>query len=230
MHLDAEPCSGRRPGIVEMVTVGDTLGAGRRLAKAARRAQLLASARTVFIAQGYRGTAMDDIAEHAGVSKPVLYQHFPSKLDLYLAVLGEQMDAMLDSVRAAVSATTDNEERVRGAIAAYFDFVDSRSETFRLLFGSDLASDPLVRQRVRTFFAAVVAEGAVSIAGDTGTPAETALLLSAGLTGLAEVGARWWLEHRPAGGGPPMSKEDAVTLMSGLAWRGLSGIPRGEPL
>ena len=60
---------------------------GGRLPRRARRAQLLTSALEVFVAQGYHAAAMDDIAERAGVSKPVLYQHFPGKLDLYLALL-----------------------------------------------------------------------------------------------------------------------------------------------
>jgi len=63
----------------------------------ARRAQLLDAARTVFVAQGYHAAAMDDIADRAGVSKPVLYQHFPGKLDLYLALL----DAGIDDLEAA---------------------------------------------------------------------------------------------------------------------------------
>src|SRR5512139_611248 len=93
-----------------------------------RRAQLLESALEVFVAQGYHAAAMDDIAERAGVSKPVLYQHFPGKLELYLALLDVHCDAMVERVRSAMLATTDNKERVRGAIRAYFDFVDHESE------------------------------------------------------------------------------------------------------
>ena len=58
-----------------------------RLSRSARRTQLLAAAKTVFVTQGYHSAAMDDIAVRAGVSKPVLYQHFPSKLELYLDLL-----------------------------------------------------------------------------------------------------------------------------------------------
>ena len=65
-----------------------------------RRAQLLESALEVFVAQGYHAAAMDDIAERAGVSKPVLYQHFPGKLDLYLALLDASCDTIIDNCRA----------------------------------------------------------------------------------------------------------------------------------
>src|SRR5580765_8162323 len=96
---------------------------GGRLSRSARRAQLLVAARDVFAAQGYHAAAMDDIAERAGVSKPVLYQHFPGKLELYQALLTTYADELVAQVEAALSATADNEERVEAAVAAYFDFV-----------------------------------------------------------------------------------------------------------
>src|ERR1051326_7072838 len=99
-----------------------------RLPRSARRKQLLAAAQQVFVAQGYHAAAMDDIAERAGVSKPVLYQHFPGKLELYLALLDTHCDALVERVRRAMAATNDNKERVRGAMQAYFDFVDHEGE------------------------------------------------------------------------------------------------------
>src|SRR6476469_9626440 len=89
-----------------------------RLPRSARRKQLLAAAQEVFVANGYHAAAMDDIAERAGVSKPVLYQHFPSKLELYLALLDQHVELLGEQVRAALSATDDNHERVNGCIAA----------------------------------------------------------------------------------------------------------------
>ncbi len=68
---------------------------GTRLPRRARRNQLLGAAQEVFVAQGYHSAAMDDIAERAGVSKPVLYQHFPGKLDLYLALLDQHCESLL---------------------------------------------------------------------------------------------------------------------------------------
>src|SRR5262252_7024662 len=120
------------------VTTPQTRHAANRLPKPARRRQLLAAAQEVFVAQGYHAAAMDDIAERAGVSKPVLYQHFPGKLDLYLALLDTHCDAIVERVREAMTSTTDNKARVEGAVSAYFDFVDHESEAFRLVFESDL--------------------------------------------------------------------------------------------
>ena len=74
-----------------------------------RRKQLLAAAQQVFVANGYHAAAMDDIAERAGVSKPVLYQHFPGKLELYLALLDTQAETLGRAVQDALSATEDNQ-------------------------------------------------------------------------------------------------------------------------
>ncbi len=194
---------------------------GGRLPRTARRAQLLESALEVFVQQGYHAALMDDIAEHAGVSKPVLYQHFPSKLELYLALLDAQVEDLVARVRAALEATTDNRERVRGAIETYFDFVDSKGAAYRLVFESDLRNEPAVRERIESALDSCVEAIADTIAKDTGVGAAEARMLSVGLTGLAEVSARWWL----ASGGS-VSKERAVDLLVSLAWRGLSRGPR----
>jgi AcrR family transcriptional regulator len=193
---------------------------GQRLPRQARRKQLLGAAQEIFVAQGYHAAAMDDIAERAGVSKPVLYQHFPGKLELYLALLEEHATELVRRVRAALDSTTNNKQRVNACVAAYFDFVDGDDEGFRLVFESDLRNDPLVRDRVERMTQECVAAITETIAHDTGFAAEEAALLSIGLAGMAEVASRWWLAGE---GGLP--KDRAVELMAALAWRGISGTP-----
>ena len=83
------------------------------------------------MSQGYHAAAMDEIAERAGVSKPVLYQHFPGKLELYLALLDESTDALVDTVRSALGSTQDNKQRVTATFVAFFDFVSGAGEAFR---------------------------------------------------------------------------------------------------
>jgi len=192
-----------------------------RLPRPARRQQLLAAAQETFVAQGYHAAAMDDIAERAGVSKPVLYQHFPGKLDLYLALLDSTAEELVSRVRAALQLTDDNKARVANAIAAYFDFVDGDGEAFRLVFESDLRNEPAVRDRVERSSRACMQAVADTIAADTGAPRAQAELLSVGLIGMSEICARYWLDTARA-----VSKEDAVRLLSALAWRGISGFPR----
>ena len=161
---------------------------GVRLPRTARRRQLLAAAQEVFVAQGYHAAAMDDIADRAGVSKPVLYQHFPGKLELYIALLAEHADDLVTKVRVALESTTDNRARVAASVEAYFDFVQGDGEAFRLVFESDLRNEPAVRQRVERMTEQCVDAIAKTIAEDTGFRAEEARLLSVGLVGLAEVG------------------------------------------
>src|SRR3546814_1828647 len=74
----------------------------------ARRAQLLEAALEVFVAHGYHAAAMDDIADRAGVSKPVLYQHFPGKLDLYLALLDTSCSTIIEGCRSALARSEEH--------------------------------------------------------------------------------------------------------------------------
>ena len=113
-----------------------------------RRAQLLESALEVFVAQGYHAAAMDDIAERAGVSKPVLYQHFPGKLDLYLALLDASCDTIIDNCREALESTQDNKQRVAATMDAFYEYVAGDNGAFRLVFESDLTNEPAVREQV----------------------------------------------------------------------------------
>lgn len=205
-----------------MTAMSGTHVAGRpvRLPRSARRKQLLAAAQEVFVAQGYHAAAMDDIAERAGVSKPVLYQHFPGKLDLYLALLDTHCDAIVERVRAAMTASTDNKQRVAGAISAYFDFVDHESEAFRLVFESDLRNDPAVRERTERVERGCVEAITETIMADTGVSRSRAELLAAGLCGAAEIAARFWLT-----GGRQIDKPEAEALVSALSWRGIASFP-----
>ncbi len=200
-----------------------TAGRGPRLPRSARRAQLLAAAQEVFVAEGYHAAGMDEIADRAGVSKPVLYQHFPGKLELYLALLDQHADDLVAKVRGALASTTDNRQRVVASVTAYFDFLDgggTERAGARLVFESDLKSEPAVRERVERMAHECVQAIADTITADTGYREEEALLLSVGLAGLAEVGARWWLGARDR-----LGKERAVELLVGLAWRGISAAP-----
>ena len=196
---------------------------GGRMPRKARRAQLLSSALEVFVAQGYNAAAMDDIAERAGVSKPVLYQHFPGKLDLYLALLDVSCDTIIDNCRRALDSTDDNKTRVAAAMAVFYDYVAGETGAFRLVFESDLTNDPSVREHVERVTTECAAMIAAVIREDTGLPDEASGLLAVSLVGMAQVSARYWLaeDHE-------MNREDAAALIAGLAWRGIRGYPRQD--
>src|SRR5207249_12076512 len=128
MGADAEEVTARdHSGDRILTATSDTRPRSSRLPRHERRRQLLDAALEVFVSQGYHAAAMDDIAERAGVSKPVLYQHFPGKLELYLALLDKHCDQLVAQVRGALASTTDNKLRVAATIGAYFDYVDRKS-------------------------------------------------------------------------------------------------------
>src|SRR6185312_11636879 len=136
------------PGDGIVTATSDTRPRSSRLPRHERRRQLLDAALEVFVSQGYHAAAMDDIAERAGVSKPVLYQHFPGKLELYLALLDESVDTLLDTVRDALRSNADPKQRVAATFGAYFEYVGGNGQAYRLVFESDLSNEPAVRDRL----------------------------------------------------------------------------------
>jgi AcrR family transcriptional regulator len=202
-------------------TIDDQKPRTGRMPRNARRAQLLDSALGVFVAQGYHAAAMDDIADRAGVSKPVLYQHFPGKLELYLALLDQSCDTIIDATREALKSTEDNKQRVAATMHVFYDYVADAQGAFRLVFESDLTNEPAVRERVDRVTTECASEIATVIHEDTGLPDEQSRLLAVSLVGMAQVSARFWLDDPR-----DIPKADAAQLVSSLAWRGIRGFPR----
>jgi AcrR family transcriptional regulator len=204
----------------ETLYTADDRPRSARLPRLARRTQLLGAAQEVFVAQGYHAAAMDDIADRAGVSKPVLYQHFPGKLELYLALLDQHCESLVEAVREALASTTDNKLRVAATMNAYFEFVEHESGAFRLVFESDLTNEQAVRERVNKVELDCAKLISAVIAEDTGLGPEESMVLAIGLTGISQVTARYWLTA-----GMPVPRDTAAQLISQLAWRGIAGFP-----
>jgi AcrR family transcriptional regulator len=177
----------------------------------------------VFVARGYHAAAMDEIAERAGVSKPVLYQHFPGKQELYLALLDESVDRLIETVRTALRSTTDNRQRVNATFSAYFGYVGDTNGTFKLVFESDFTSEPAVRERLEAADHKCADMISQVIKEDAGLADDEAHLLSIGLLGMAQVSARYWLNTLGS-----IPQEAAEQLVARLAWRGISGWPLTE--
>jgi AcrR family transcriptional regulator len=185
----------------------DKLDNRARLPRDERRAILLSAALEVFTVSGYHAASMDDIADRAGVSKPVLYQHFPSKLDLYLAVLDLHIDSLVFDLQKAIASTKENKNRVKAG-------------AFRLLFESDMSVEPQVRERLNrmTYDCAAAVSAVISL--DTGFPKEESMMLAIGLIGCAQITARHWLEKDGK-----IDRAKAAALVTNLLWRGISGFP-----
>ena len=194
-----------------------------RLPRDERRAQLLVAALEVFTAAGYHSAAMDEIADRAKVSKPVLYQHFPSKLELYLAVLDLHIDSLVFAIQKAIASTRENSSRVSATVEAYFGFINSEGEAFRLLFESDMNLEPQVRERLNrmTYDCAAAVSAVISI--DTGLGKEESMMLAVGISGTVQTTARHWLDRDGK-----IDRQRATELVMNLIWRGISGFPKSQ--
>ena len=194
-----------------------------RLPRDERRAQLLVAALEVFTAAGYHSAAMDEIADRAKVSKPVLYQHFPSKLELYLAVLDLHIDSLVFAFQKAIASTRENSSRVSATVEAYFGFINSEGEAFRLLFESDMNLEPQVRERLNrmTYDCAAAVSAVISI--DTGLGKEESMMLAVGIIGTVQTTARHWLDRDGK-----IDRQRATELVMNLIWRGISGFPKSQ--
>ena len=195
-----------------------------RLPRDQRRAQLLDAAKEVFTSKGYHAAAMDDIAEAAGVSKPVLYQHFPSKLDLYLALLDSSCERLVEVVTEALASTDHNADRVVATMGAFYEFVSSSAGEFRFVFESDLTGEGRVQQRLWRVNDEIADAIAAVISEDTALPGAESKLLAISLVGIAQVSARYLV----SGDSAKIPLDEAKQLVSSLAWRGISGFPLTE--
>lgn len=181
---------------------------------------MLATAQEAFVESGYHATSMDEIAERAGVSKPVLYQHFDGKLELYLGLLETQSDKLIDQLEAALASSDDNAERVAATVRAYFEFADAPDDAHRLLFETDLTTEPAVRDLAERPFRASADAVAKLIVQDTGMPFSSAQLLGVSLVGMAQACAQRWVSE-----GRQTPLEQAIELVATVAWRGIGGFP-----
>lgn len=195
-----------------------------RLSRAQRREQLLEAARDAFVQTGYHATAMDDIADRAGVSKPVLYQHFSSKLDLYLGLLDQQAQTLIELIEQALDSTEDNQQRIAATVEAYFDFVDTPEGAYRLVFESDLVAEAAVKSRVEAVTDACAGALARVIQEDTGLDDEHAFLLGVCLAGMAQACAARWVAL-----GRSVPRAEAAALVRSLGWKGLGSFPLSRP-
>lgn len=189
--------------------------AATRMPAAERRRQILDVAIEAFARSGYHDTSMNAIAREAGVTKPVLYQHFASKHELFELLLAETGDNLLRSIETAYLEETPR-ERVEAGFRAFFHFFEDRPSAFTVLYGSGLAARPEFRRdarRVRDTFA----EHLTGLVGNRNH--DEALALAAGINGLSEGMIRHWMHEgrtRPA--------DEMAALAARLAWGGVESL------
>ena len=197
--------------------------APRRLTAEQRRQQLFAVALELFAQRGYRATTMDDIAERAGVTKPLLYQHFSSKRALYLELVDSIAQDLLTAIRTAIIRAEGPRQQVELGFAAYFELVVSNEAEFRLLYGRDNADDQELGRALRTVEDAIAE--AIDPLIDAGLEDDHRRLLAYGIVGMAEGASRHFMAHRPDTDAE--LGEEARRLagrMADLAWAGLRSV------
>jgi AcrR family transcriptional regulator len=183
-----------------------------------RREQLLDVGRTLFAAKGFEGTSVEEIAAKAGVSKPVVYEHFGGKEGLYAVVVDREMQRLLDMVTGALSGGHPRELLEQAALAL-LDYVEQSTDGFRIL-----VRDSPVAQSTGTFASLIsdIASQVEHILGQEfsarGYDPKTASMYAQMLVGMVALTGQWWLDVRK-----PKKPEVAAHLVN-LAWNGLSGL------
>ncbi|WP_165872928.1 TetR/AcrR family transcriptional regulator [Nocardioides jejuensis] len=194
-------------------------GSRRRLSAEDRRSQIVETAAEVFIENGYQGTSLEDIAAHAGITRPLIYHYFRDKDALYLEVLTRARAALDAAIIDRVPADASPEEQLRGGIEGYFHFVRDHMHLWELLFGGGTAvagavAEEATRQRFET-------SEKIALLVSAAAPEEPALRANAyahAISGAGEALTRWWQHH------PEVSLEEIVELHMDTVWRGLGPI------
>lgn len=189
----------------------------RRIPAAERRKRIVKAARTVFAATGYEASSLDEIAAKAKITKPVLYDHFESKQDLYTKVLEDASEELLTSLLDTLGApAADPRARVVSALDVLTEWIASHADYWRLLFREPAGPRAVVRahREVRARASAAIARELLdekAMKRDPERLAMTAEILAGGIHSLTE----WWYRHRDV---PPSKVRDAAVA---VLWDGL---------
>ncbi|MFF3495684.1 TetR family transcriptional regulator [Streptomyces sp. NPDC002795] len=189
-----------------------------RMTGAERRQQLLDVGRTLFAAKGFEATSVEEIAAKAGVSKPVVYEHFGGKEGLYAVVVDREMRQLLGMVTGSLTAGHPR-ELLEQAAFALLDYIEEYTDGFRIL-----VRDSPIPQSTGSFASLIsdIATQVEDILGrefkNRGFDQKLAPLYAQALVGMVALTGQWWLDARK-----PKKAEVAAHLVN-LAWHGLDGI------
>jgi AcrR family transcriptional regulator len=189
-----------------------------RLPAEQRRVQLLEIARDMFADRGFYKTSMDELALAAGVTKPVLYQHFKSKRALYCELLELVGAQLLGELGRATAQASSGREQVERGLAAYFRWVAANPSAFRLMFGASMRNDAEFAAIVEQTLAAAVR--AVEPLIDIAISGEQRQILANAIVGLAESTSRRALRD----GGILDDPDQLAAWLAELLWFGLRGV------
>lgn len=206
-----------------------TASGARRLTADERRRQLFEVALTLFADHGYPATTMDDIAESAGVTKPLVYQHFDSKRALYLELMDAVSHELVERIVAATAAADGPRQQVELGFAAYFSQMVDNEPAFRLLYGRDAPDDLELGAALRRVEEAIAQ--AIDPLIDAGLDPGHRRLIAHAVVGMAEGASRHWLDTRGQQGATDgeARRDEAdrlATRLADFAWGGLRQVHR----
>ena len=206
----------------DVADTSSSRSAGRRLSRSARRAQILEVAERVFTSNGYQGTSLEDIAAGAGITRPLIYNYFADKDELYLEILESARAELETAFVSAALAHEAPDEQLRAGMEAYFVFVQERGQRWDMLFGGGTAVAGAIAERAAELrfetgekIAALVRNAAPQ-AGATAAAA-----YAHAISGAAEQLAKWWRQH------PEITLAELVDYQFDVLWTGLDRIVRG---
>jgi AcrR family transcriptional regulator len=199
----------------------------KRLTAEQRRDSILDAALEVFARRGFHGSSIDEIAQAAGVSKALIYEHFPSKRDLHVSLLERHVQEIFEALAVAAATSDPGEVRLRAGVDAFLEFVERRRDAFRMLFRD--AVEPDVAEIVASVQRQAAAAVAGMIASEPRTTPESPErdrqaieMVGQQLTGAVQSLAIWWGDH------PEVPREVLVESVMNFAWVGLERLRAGD--
>lgn len=193
----------------------------KRMPRAQRRSQLLSVSTEVFARQGYHATSMDNIALEAGVSKPILYQHFESKHELFTTIMDSAIEELAERLTTTLETVDSREERVHQSFYGYFEFVkENRSAFIVMSRTSSELSDARTRwSRAVDTYVEIISE---SIRDRNNLDDVQAYVMGRAIAGMAEQASQVCIDY------DDVDVEEVARLTAKMAFEGLSGVEKSQ--
>ena len=202
----------------------------QRLTRDERRARILDAASQVFADRGYDGASIEEIADAAGITRPVIYDHFASKRDLHVLLLELHMEQLLEFMGERVASEDSSEARLEAGMRAFFEFVETHPYAWRILFRDPTPADEeiveahqRVNGRVSEALVAMISVAPIAAQPTDSVDREVAWAMWAQIMKNAAHGlAFWWYEHRE------VPREELVSVTMNALWVGFERFQEGE--
>ena len=210
---------GHNGGVTDASTVKPSRAARSRMTGRERREQLIGIGRKHFADRGFEGATIEEIAASAGVSKPVVYEHFGGKEGLYAVVVDREIEGLLNAVQGALTSGGGSRETIERAALALLDYVETSTDGFRILVRDSPAG------QATGSFASLMSDIASQVEHILAAEfknhrldPKAAPMYAQMLVGMIALTGQWWLDSRK------FKKHEVAAHVVNLAWNGLTGL------